>query len=271
MLKQLMLLTIIFGSVADSSKKSQPPELPKSGSGNQGAQAISHVMNQASTPNKGASEAEPSRWYILPEWWLCILGVPTLVVISLQTKATANAAKASEKAAKAALDQVELLKSKERARVAVKILPLETLNFFWGDFNSVKIEIENFGPTHAFNVRASGDARATIEGLDPLKTEFNDLIVPNVIRANSPPLESSLLFFFPEEWFQRMEPTEAKILVEAMGVVEYNDVFGEEHTTKFSYVMNVNKTSKIPNSNLVKIHPFSRWRRPESPKENHAT
>ena len=38
----------------------------------------------------------PSHWYASPEWWLCILGVPTLLFIGRQTKATARAARAAE-------------------------------------------------------------------------------------------------------------------------------------------------------------------------------
>jgi hypothetical protein len=152
----------------------------------------------------------------------------------------------------------------------------------------------NFGYTHALNVRAEGAARALIfedkvikKGLvrvpdlrayeaplvDPLPLEFEDLSIPSVILSSSAPVETWAAFIFPEEWGDEigMRP---RIAIEVRGIVEYEDMFGDKHFTKFSYDMRIHKWGEVSKSGSTTIRPyspFSRWFKTPNPADNEAT
>lgn len=86
------------------------PTVPDTGNG---APRISVVNNETSYPNAGATQ-EPPSWYKQAEWWLFILGVPTLGFVVWQTRATASAAKA-------ALLTAEALVNSERAWIMAEL------------------------------------------------------------------------------------------------------------------------------------------------------
>jgi len=180
-------------------------------------------------------------------------------------------AKAALESAKAANAQLQTMKDKERARLAVKVFRLDTLHFGGVEWNTIKIEIENLGPTNAFNVRATGDANPIVEDITPLETEEeNDLGLPTVIRPSPPVADTILQFFFPEEWFDQilMRP---KIRIELKGIIRYEDVFGDEHFTRFEYEMRIAKWGKLSPDNTATIHPMSQWRKRDDPEANRAT
>jgi hypothetical protein len=186
------------------------------------------------------------------------------------TRIALATAQAARKSADAAKDQIQMMKNRERARLAVKVFRIGTLYFGQLKWNPIKIEIENFGPTNAFNVRASGDANAIVEGIEPLPEEFNDLMIPTVIRPSLRPVETELRFFFPEEWADTIA-LRPRMRIELRGIVEYEDVFGEEHFTKFEYIMRIVKWGKVDADNIATIHPFSQWHQPDHPEANRAT
>jgi hypothetical protein len=57
--------------------------------------------------------ADP-KWYRSPEWWLVIMGIPTLLFIGWQAYATQRAAEATRESAKASLMNVQALIKSER-------------------------------------------------------------------------------------------------------------------------------------------------------------
>jgi hypothetical protein len=81
------------------------PTVPNTGNG---APSVSSVNNETSYPQETPS------WYKQPEWWLCILGVPTLGFVAWQTWSTASAARA-------ALLNAQALINSERAWVMPKL------------------------------------------------------------------------------------------------------------------------------------------------------
>src|ERR1700733_8729015 len=83
---------------------------PNSGNG---APTVYFVNNEISCPIAGAKQ-EPPSWYKQPEWWLCILGFPTLGLVAWQTWSTARAAKA-------ALLNAEALINSERAWIMAEL------------------------------------------------------------------------------------------------------------------------------------------------------
>jgi hypothetical protein len=188
------------------------------------------------------------------------------------TLATARAAKESAKAANA---QIKIMKDKERARIMVNVIRLETLTF--GDNgNQIIMRFENTGPTQAQNVRANGTARVIIKDFDPSDLEPFDVgpqeIAPqDVIRANQPPLETYLVFFIPEKWGDDLVFMERRILIEMRGSVEYEDIFGDRHTTPLNYDMRIPKIVKWRGNSVAEVPPMGQWREVVGADGNRAT
>jgi hypothetical protein len=174
------------------------------------------------------------------------------------------AATAAKESAKAANAQIKIMKDKERARIMVNIIRLETLTF-GEDGNQILMQFENIGPTQAQNVRASGTARVIIKDFDPSDLEPFDVgpqeIAPqDVIRANHPSVETYLVFFVPEKWADDLVFMERRILIEMRGSVEYEDIFGDRHTTPLNYDMRIPKIVKWRGNNIAEVHPMGQWR-----------
>ena len=77
-----------------------------------------YVSNEIYSPNETATKREPPHWYASPEWWLFILGVPSLFVIAWQARATAAAARATEELVESGRDTA---RRQLRAYLAVTI------------------------------------------------------------------------------------------------------------------------------------------------------
>jgi hypothetical protein len=97
MFKVLMILavaTALFGnSAAQENKSSKPVE---QNSQEQSTISESGLRKQPQMPpDQQVANTQSSHWYTSPEWWLCILGVPTLIVIIWQTNVGAVAAQAA--------------------------------------------------------------------------------------------------------------------------------------------------------------------------------
>jgi hypothetical protein len=206
-----------------------------------------------------------------------------------QTTILGDSVAVARDSAKAANDQIRMMKNKERARVSVEVRPFTNVEFRSG--NRVMLKIRNFGYTHALNVKASGAARALIFShppafagipkipwgqtykeptFDPLPFDFEDLAIADVLLANEPSTETWASLIFPEEWEDEilMRP---RIAIELRGQVGYEDVFGEPHSTKFSYDMRFSKWGEVTPSGSANINPVSRWFKPRGNGGNEAT
>jgi hypothetical protein len=257
---------------------------------------VSTPPGEPQTPDQTGQTKDKTHWVFRPEWmivwvtllytftaWLTLRAIKRQAkTMEMQVKDAQDAANAAAETTKATLEAIQRqakelsrqnknMISKERARIAVKIVRIDTLDFY--DTNVVKVQIENFEPTHALNVRAIGGARPVIKDMEEPNWFTDDLVFPveKVIRANSAPSEGTMYFFFPEELPSEISPADLAVRIEARGSIEYDDVFGQPHVTPFSYLMNIPKTSHLPKSNLFKVHPFSQWRESEDPEENRAT
>src|SRR5208282_4384060 len=153
---------------------------------------------------------------------------------------------------------------KERAKIMVNVLRLETLNFGIEEGNRIMMQFENIGATHAQNVRASGTAQVVIRDFDPSDLEEFDIgpqdVAPqDVILANHPPLDTYMVFFLPGKWGDDLVFMDRPILVEMRGSVEYEDIFGDRHTTPLDYDMRIPRILRWRGNNVAEVHPFSRW------------
>src|SRR5580700_9445529 len=104
--RTLAIAIVVLASAVDlSGQKDGGSTLPK---GNERDRCSLKVVfpfvgEQESAPQESSAQAEPPHWYTRPEWWLCILAVPTLVLLYRQTNAAIDAARAAKDAAEAAL------------------------------------------------------------------------------------------------------------------------------------------------------------------------
>lgn len=233
------------------------------------------------------------RWVLGATLALAIVGVVGVSVALITLRKLERQTKGTEDAAKAALNQIELMKAKERARIAIELAPLDTLEFGI-KHNRVMLKFSNIGSTHAFNVYAEGDARAIVfenvelmkgvlknipKGLankpafEPLSLELEDLVVPSVLKAGESYGDTWVAFIFREDW-QDALLLRPRIAIEVRGEIRYEDVFGDEHFTRFSYDMGISKWGDVSPEGSAPIHPyspFSQWRQSGGEDGNRAT
>ncbi|MGA3371637.1 MAG: hypothetical protein ABSC48_07735 [Terracidiphilus sp.] len=165
------------------------------------------------------------------------------------------AANAAKESAKAANDQIEMMKSKERARIQVTPLDFDAVDPT--EPNKIMIDFVNIGPTNAFDVRVEAGAKVTVEGFKPEQGEYTDLAIPTLLRPEK--LESSwVVWDFPRRWRDEIVDERAKVTFEVVGQIKYRDVFDTTHTEDFSYRMNVYGIEDLP-GNLVKLKFMRNW------------
>jgi hypothetical protein len=87
------------------------------------------TADQAPTPQASPADQESAHWYTSAEWWLFILGVPTLGVLCWQANETRRAATAAKSAATAALLNAQAVINAERAWLSANISPKSSLTF----------------------------------------------------------------------------------------------------------------------------------------------
>jgi hypothetical protein len=143
MLKSLAVIAVVALLSGDASKKDQRADLAKSDSGNGGANStLTVVNNHAAAPKEDSANSQPPHWYARPEWYLLILGIPTLIFVGIQ-------AVASREAAEAALKQANYLEASERAWLVMRSSMGSYTPGQDGDKWMYWWEIENTGHTPA--------------------------------------------------------------------------------------------------------------------------
>jgi hypothetical protein len=155
----------------------------------------------------------------------------------ISAKAATVMAMASNKSAKAALSQIEMMKDKERARVEIKTMGLELARVgeeFW--HIKTTIEIRNVGTGRAYIRLGTGSIEVLGDGIPEPYSKSLD-IVDGFIDPTSPVTES-FYFFQPDDaalpdcsekiWNGEWQPR-------ITGFVEYETV-GTRFHRNFSYV-----------------------------------
>jgi hypothetical protein len=221
-----------------SGKKDQLSDLPKTNNENQGAPAASFVHNETSSPDKETSKAEPPHWYASPEWWLCILGVPTLIIIGWQANET-------RKAAGAALLNAQSVLDSERAWLTAEVLnfeqPQPKSNMIW-----IEVAINNRGktPARVHSIVATSRLVPTPDSIAdatpgklPPYPDFSDtnrvieLREYDLVVAPEYTFGHIHVYIWPREWDQIRA---RKLSLHVYGTIEYSDtVKGGSHATSF--------------------------------------
>lgn len=107
-------LIFVFCAISLSGKPNQASKVAEQqGSDQPSSPTVTLVNNQASAPDTSRTDDNPRRWYASPEWWLVILGFPTLFFLGVQ-------AVLARKSADAALLNANAIINSERAWLVAK-------------------------------------------------------------------------------------------------------------------------------------------------------
>jgi hypothetical protein len=168
-------------------------------------------------------------------------------------KAQRLSARAAILGAEAASNQIQMMKSKAQARLVAHIpsdeprvgFPVEDVSTegITQELLDVRIEVSNEGETGAFKVSATGNflvAPLNIGKASALAgTKFS---VPAILRAGSKmivriePAESGLALIPSVDWKAIRDGGPA---LHIFGVIAYEDIFGEGHSTPFHFAWKV--------------------------------
>lgn len=93
-------LIFLLCAVGLSREPNKSANVAKNKSDNQpAASTVTLVNNEASAPDTKRAENHAPPWYASPEWWLVILGFPTLFFIGVQSVLSRRSADAAKKSA----------------------------------------------------------------------------------------------------------------------------------------------------------------------------
>ncbi len=173
-----------------------------------------------------------------------------LKIMEEQLSALKDTASAASSSAAAAKESVDLIASKERARLRIELHPFY-LNF--DAPSAASFTIQHQGSTDAFVL----NSRAAIyvshsKDPDPMVGKGKPLPIPSIISAKDPVVVAQdVLHPFTEEEIESIR--QLKSFVHFMGFVRYKDVFDGEHETRFNRVWSIAKMNNIGQE------PFTYW------------
>ncbi len=264
----LAMFALCIIAVIMISEPHYSPTLPQNNAQTQPQSGV--TTTQAADQNRKPchdatkSDSSPPKWYApleRPEWWLVILGFPTLAVLLWQ-------AIVSGIAARAAAQNIELYINKERARVRIEMKPLVFPSESDPTFSTVDFTVSVYGQTDAFIT--SSLCVAYIFPWSVLNNQelgeqvmFPIHSLPSVISANAPPVECSVstgLTGGSDNIF--IEEAKAKRMFVGMrGFIKYKDVFDRERETAFRYVWRYSEV----------VADWGQWEKSGNPEENRET
>lgn len=167
--------------------------------------------------------------------------------------------------------QSKLLVDKERARIAVEIMP-NTLDLEDGPEWTEKMEVVyagaaitvvNLGGTNALNVVGTARIIGTPDRGSLGPPDVSTLILPSAIKPNTDPISADVITLLKGVDHVSTVRDGAEIL-HLTGVITYDDIFGKSYKTRFRYLWNVERR-EIED----KVFDTSRWNK--APKGNKAT
>jgi hypothetical protein len=181
-------------------------------------------------------------------------------------KANAEAARLNAEAAK---DMLELIISKERARVRVE---LKTLNLSVGGFLTITVDytVRLYGSTEA-RIVESGVEACLHNSPDPTGTMSSYLMPMGLEQVLTPqsPVVDKVAFLTPLMKPEKADVdriNEKKSFVHFRGFIKYKDVFERERETRFQYLWNVTDLQ-----NFATKGPFSYWMKCGAASDNMET
>lgn len=230
-------------------------------------------------------------------WWLVIIAGLTGCVIGWQSWETRRADKVTQESVKAVVEQTKLLndsvvaaqksadaadisaqagseqiqmmKSKERARISVSISDGK-LEVGPDDFDAIIIKIGNYGPTSAHNVTAIGQAMGQPGEQLPYLGAMMNLNIPSVLWPDIEPTTVEVVFVNRHD-LRELGPSSPPYFFHVSGTIKYQDVFGEEHTTTSRHRLQVLGVRTSSEGKRVQVRSLYGWRKCGSAEENQAS
>jgi hypothetical protein len=206
--------------------------------------------------------------------------------MSKQTDILEKSVAVAKESADVARDSVSAMKSKERARITVSLVPGESFDFktIPPDLSelgfpkpqtsavvAVVLKVEQVGPTPAFNVVGrAGVSMAATRDL-PLPRILMPIDLGSIMKESSSPNFHPAEFVITEQ--QLDDIRDKKLFVHLIGNVTYTDTFGDQHVTTFRYIWNADiywMPPDIPPEMASEIDD-SRWEPIGLTQENYAT
>ncbi len=223
---------------------------------------------QATPQPSPAAESKPYWERVLspdnfPNLILCATGIAGVMVALCTLQTIARQTKATEDSVKAMQDSVNIVLSKERARIELTLkshLWKKSSSDIWPDTRSapaITFRVRNVGPTHAFNMRF-------VVGYDITSTD-------DPVSLNSPdeiPTTGSIFKADAKDWHpvvhlainssQLSGLLNGTQFMQVIAKVSYVDVFGEERETRLRMI-------------CKQINGRDQWLENGSPDENMST
>lgn len=154
-----------------------------------------------------------------------IVAVGTLNILKEQTKVTK--------------DNVEIIISKERARISIKPR-YDDSGGSVPELPELTIEITQHGPTKAFNVVGAFQySIETSRSIVPPMKNLIGMMIPDVIGETPEPITDSMLLYNAGRPNLENEVIQKKAFLHFFGEIAYTDVFGKSHRTSFRFIWTV--------------------------------
>jgi hypothetical protein len=195
-----------------------------------------------------------------------------IAVMERQTKATEDAATAAKNTAESTKQSLEMMISKERARLRIDLKKLSLSPRSYSVY-TVDFTVAIDGPTAAYidetgcaafvlplaNIGSAGVSDAVITSLSSL---------PKVISPNSSPLEQFAIFILGDRDanIKISEIRNERLFVGIRGFIKYKDVFDRNRETRFRYVWKFSNLPSLPGTERV-----GSWEKCGSEDENRET
>lgn len=199
----------------------------------------------------------------------------TLRTIQDQTAAAKDAANGALVGAQAALEQINLMKNKERARIVLSPQPLKCIDpdNFWGN-NFVETKVENIGYSNAFNLRF--EYRCEITSAESLPaSEDRSTEQLQILRAEDTPRSVSLDVTASEEmWEQSIVAGAKDLFVHLWGTIFYENSIGSAPPLKFHFIFHIHSLEAMneeAGTNVLPVSTLSRmwgWKKCPNPQHN---
>jgi hypothetical protein len=159
-----------------------------------------------------------------------------------QTEILRDSVTAAKESADAANAQIKMMKAKERARLTIE--PPEPFAKIEIDnpFSEMEIRISNFGYTHAFNVRVGAWCEITKSEAEEEEESVPSTAV-NTVRANADP--EKIRVTVASALWNEFQVGAKDLFVHLSGRVEYEDVFGDRHFTRFRYFFKIWRLGRL--------------------------
>jgi hypothetical protein len=153
-------------------------------------------------------------------------------------KAAALNAVAAEESAKAANAQIQLMKAKERARLIVTPIGFKETAIVPWDFSYLQMKVSNEGFSAAVNISAKVAVFTTPNKTALASTGLEDRAIDPFITSRASTVFEIL--YVDEHEIDKMDltkpgSTSKQFRTEIIGIITYEDVFGDRHETSFRY------------------------------------